>query len=471
MIDLTDLVQLMYLLYGTMICRHWSCYYFYKQLQHKYDVLFSSFLPLYLVISLPYTRRGNYFTWRRYLTPLQLYNPKPNKYDTQDQNDDITIDTVAASLSSLSVDLDAILSNPHNNLETQVTLSADCLIPAVGRHLSHRKTAEYAIRVLANLISLGNILNDDSFALAMYGLDPRNGSTAETGEITRVKSLNSMMSVSSDESCIEQNTTTEIMDGILSVLEWSGSDDRTIGAQEQAAKILFYITDPKLIASALTSGNDDDAKGDVNAVSDSRPIDVDAAASSDVILEFDVHRAFRAMLDHTTNSSSTPLQRWATASLRHLIIEDQRRACIFSSGPNKYQSFSSQLISTGGVMILCSLLASEDSDTRVYAVSALEAFVVGTREMEVMLNKSNRQIYQVGRAAEGDSAIVDTIVANGGCGYSLAQLLISSDESIAMKGCEFALSLMAPLLSDPRGSNQILRMCTSSASCGCSRGS
>ena len=371
---------------------------------------------------------------------------------------------VAASLSSLSVDLDAILSNPHNNLESQVTISADILIPAVGRHLSHRMTAEYAIRVLASLIMLGNILDDDSFALAIYGFDRRNGSK-DNGKINRVKSYSSMISVSSDESRVEQNTTTEIIDGILSVLEWSGSDDRTIGAQEQAAKILFYVSDPKLIAVALTRGNVDEEEN-IDGTNDSRPVDVDAVASTDIILELDIHRAFRAMFDHTTNSSSTTLQRWATASLRHLIIEDQRRACIFSSGSNKYQSFSSQLVSTGGVMILCSLLASDDSDTRVYATSALEAFVVGTREIEVTLNKSNRQSYRVGTGTKADSMIVDDIVANGGCGNSLAQLLISSDESIAMKGCAFALSLMAPLLSDPRGSNRILHICTSAASSG-----
>jgi hypothetical protein len=38
----------------------------------------------------------------------------------------------------------------------------------VGKHLKHRETAEYAIRVLASLLMLGNVVGDDSFALAVY---------------------------------------------------------------------------------------------------------------------------------------------------------------------------------------------------------------------------------------------------------------------------------------------------------------
>lgn len=179
-----------------------------------------------------------------------------------------------------------------------------------------------------------------------------------------------------------------------------------------------------------------------------------------------MHRAFRAMLDHATSSSSTSLQRWATASLRNLINEDQRRATHLASGSNKYQAFISQLVSTGGITILCSLMTSDDSDTRLHAASALEGIVLATREIEMMLNETGRQHYRVGCGTKSDSEIVNAIISNGGCGYSLTQLLISSDETVAMTGCGFALSLIQPLLSDPKGSSKTLHVCTSLASSG-----
>ena len=367
---------------------------------------------------------------------------------------------MSASLSSLSVDLVAILSNPQN-LENQVSIPAHIIIPAVGRHLGRRKSAEYAIRVLCSLVSLGNIVGDDSFAIAIYCVD--FDSTPEEVKMKHVQSYNSIVSVSSEESRSEQINKSEIVDGILSVLEWNGSDGRIIGAQEQAAKIIYYITDPKLISAALSNGDVDD--DNVDATNKGRPVDVDAVGSNDNhILELDVHRAFRAMLDHATSSSSPSLQRWATASLRHLIIEDQRRACVLSPSPEKYKPFTSQLVSTGGIMILCSLLASDDSETRLHAMSALKATVVTTREIETACNNSGQQHYRPGRATVADSDVVNAIVSSGGCGYSLAQLLISSDDAVAVEACEFSLSLMSPLLTDPKGSSKVLHIFTSLAS-------
>lgn len=369
---------------------------------------------------------------------------------------------MSASLSSLSVDLVAILSNPQN-LENQVSIPAHIIIPAVGRHLGRRESAEYAIRVLCSLVSLGNIVGDDSFAIAIYGVD--FDSTPEEEKMKHIQSYNSIVSMSSEESRSEKINKSEIVDGILSVLEWNGSDGRTIGAQEQAAKIIYYITDPKLISAALSNGDADDDNDDIDATNEGRPVNVDAVGSNDNhILELDVHRAFKAMLDHATSSSSPSLQRWATASLRHLIIEDQRRACVLSSSPDKYKPFTSQLVSTGGIMILCSLLASDDSETRLHAMSALKATVIATREIETACSDSNRQHYRPGRATVADSDVVNAIVSSGGCGYSLAQLLISSDDAVAVEACEFSLSLMSPLLTDPKGSSKVLHIFTSLAS-------
>eukprot|EP00804_Cyclotella_cryptica_P011755 CCRYP_011353-RA/>CCRYP_011353-RA protein AED:0.03 eAED:0.03 QI:203/0.6/0.66/1/0.8/0.66/6/0/2263 len=427
-------------------------------------------------------KRGNYFSWRRYLTPLQLYDgrKKPVLNTTTDgagssgdKTKEITIDTVAASLSSLSVDIDAILSNP-TNVDNQITIPAEVLIPAVGRHLGNRKTAEYAICVLASLVTLGNVVGNDSFALAVYGMDQSNNGM-NVAAMNRVRSSNSILSISSEESRSDQRLMTkpcEIVDGILSVLEWSGSDGRAVGALEQAAKIIFYITEPTFIANALSmlSSETEEHDGDPST-NNSKPVDVDPLGLTTNTLGLDVHRAIRAMLDHATNSSSQSLQRWATASLRHLIAEDHRLACIVSSGPNRYESFTSKLVSTGGVTILCSLLGSDDADTRLHATSALEAIVVATREIGMTSSDAGgNEFYRVGRGTKADSEIIDVIVSNGGCGSVLAHLLMSADESVAMKGCEFSLALIRPLLTDPRGSSRSLHTCTSSASFGISPG-
>jgi hypothetical protein len=211
---------------------------------------------------------------------------------------------------------------------------------------------------------------------------------------------------------------------------------------EQAAKVIYYITEPSFIAGAI-SKRETAVSGDADGA-----IDVDAVAESihGFLLRMDLHRAFRSMLDHATSSSSPSLQRWATATLRHLITEDQRRACVYSSGPLKYDSFMNQLVQTGGVMILCSLLAADDAETRAHATSTLEAVVIATRQIGLALNTNHLSggfSARVGRGTKDDSRIVDAIVSNGGCGPALAHLLISSDESVAMMGSSFASSTAA----------------------------
>ena len=61
--------------------------------------------------------------------------------------------------------------------------------------------------------------------------------------------------------------------------------------------------------------------------------------------------------------------------IKNLIAEDERRACLAvndvaamvavgeSAPPLSYELFVPQLIETGGIMILCSLLSADDADT------------------------------------------------------------------------------------------------------------
>jgi len=418
--------------------------------------------------------KGNYFSLRRYLTPLQLYDPDapPSSSGKKKAVDDgagsgektkeITIHTVAASLSSLSVDVESMVLDP-TSFQEKITIPASILVPAIGRHLKQRLTAEYAIRVLASLLMLGNVVGDESFALAIY---------EERGGLNDSESMNSATSADEEgrnrTSTLERMKAGEMVNDILAILEWSGSDSRTLSALEQATKVVFYITEPNFIASAI-SNLDSHRNGGEDGQNSDGPVDMDALANDEMdLLQIDIHRAFRSMLDHATTSASPSLQRWATASLRHLITEDQRRACVFSSGPSRYISFTSQLVSSGGVMILCSLLGADDADIRAHATSALEAIVIATREIGMAVNKSpgKKGFYRAGRGTKDDSAIVDAIVSNGGCGNTLVHLLISADESVAMMGCAFASALISPLLTDPRGSGRTLQFCSSSAASG-----
>ncbi|KAL7491837.1 hypothetical protein ACHAWT_001100 [Skeletonema menzelii] len=425
-------------------------------------------------------KRGNYFSLRRYLTSLQLYsddNTTTSKEEKKREDggtggeEQITLDMVAASLSSLSTDIDAMLLEPLTSFTDKMTIPANVLVPAVARHLKRRKTGEYAIRVLATLLQLGSVVGDDSFGLAVLGhvviaSDDDGAKDTEEKMMMQSNSTNSIPSLS-DRNKRNHNYVKDV----LKILEWNGNDIRTLSAQEQAVKVIYYITDPNFIAGALSM--QESLKEDENNASgggSNGPVDVDALSDEynermDEMIQIDIHRAFRSMLDHATSSASPSLQRWATACLRHLITEDQRRACSVAYSSSKYESFTSQLVTTGGVMILCSLLNSDDGETRAHATSALEAIVIATREIGLALHQApgkGKGLSRVGRGTERDSTIVDAIISNvGGSGLpALAHLLISADESVSMMGCSFILSLISPLLTDPRGSGRTLQQCS-----------
>jgi len=428
-------------------------------------------------------KRGNYFSLRRYLTSLQLYSDdaKDEKKREDDSStngeEQITLDMVAASLSSLSSDIDAMLLEPLTSFTDKMTIPASILVPAVARHLKRRKTGEYAVRVLATLLQLGSVVGDDSFGLAVLGhsiIVNDDGGAGEEENLMKSDSTHSIQSLSDRRKGATNDTSSNhnYVKDVLKVLEWNGNDIRTLSAQEQAVKVIYYITDPNFIASALSMK--ESLEEDENDVSDrSGPVDVDAVSDEyndrmDEMTQIDIHRAFRSMLDHATSSASPSLQRWATSCLRHLITEDQRRACSVAHSSSKYESFTSQLVSTGGVMILCSLLNSEDGETRAHATSALEAIVIATREIGLALHEPSgkgRGLSRVGRGTERDSTIVDAIISSvGGSGLpALAHLLISADESVSMMGCSFILSLISPLLTDPRGSGRTLQQCSNTA--------
>jgi hypothetical protein len=355
--------------------------------------------------------QGNFFSMRRYLTPLQLYDPDLN--DDDDDNGVATSANVNAALAALTDDLNQIVQSSEG-FEEKVTIPPEILVPCIAKHLNNKSnTADRAVRALASLLSLGSMVGKSDFAQAVYIHGKR-----------------------------------QTLDRILSILERSGSDRRTLFVQEQAAQSLFYLSDKEILSSlARRSGYESGDGGETGSVD-----------------SLDLSRTFQNVLDHASSSKNPNLQRWSAASVRNLIIEDQRRACMAintaaakaASGETanlEYESFLDQFVSSGGIMILCSLIGAEDSDTRAHATGALESILTSTRAIdEAMTALSEMTGGSLGRTSKKDGEIVRAITGSGGCGSSVSQLLLSADNSVAGMGCDFIASLVEPLLTNPGGS-------------------
>ena len=366
--------------------------------------------------------KGNFFSMRRYLTPLTLYNPGTmGETEEEDANGNVvaTAKNVAAALSALTSDLDGMLQS-SSGFEEKMTIPANVLIPAIVKHLSLRSTSDRAVRAIAALLALGSIVNNKEFCHSIYLYGGQ-----------------------------------QAIDDILTLLERSGSDRKTLFVQEQAARAIFYLTDATMLTSLIPKQSE---------LRDEKPNQEFGGVES-----LDLHRAFRSMLDHSSASKNPNLQRWATACIRNLVFEDQRRttngsndiAAAIAMGEQQpqanYDSFLEQLVSTGGIMILCSLIGADDSDTRAHAMGALGATLTATRAIDRSLSALYEMSGgQAGRQQEKDGDIVRAIVNGGGCGPSLSQLLLSADNGVANMGLGFASSLVLPLLEDPRGTATLM---------------
>lgn len=371
--------------------------------------------------------KGNYFSMRRYLTPLLLYDGDNtaelqkafgSNSSSTSRNDDgsavesINSTNVAAALTSLSQDLHSVLSD-STSFSEKVTIEADVLVPAICRHLAADETSDRAIRALSTLLALGSVVNDNSFASALF----------------------------------LQEDAGEIFGHILDLLEWSGTSVKTLAVQEQAAKVIFYLTSGGIMNGIMEM---EEASGHFQ----------NEGWMNSAVMLCDVPRVLRSMIDHTTQSASPSLQRWAAACIQNLISEDQRRACeavseAMSIGMSelRYTSFMVELVSSGGVMILSSLVASDDADTRAHAMAALAQIIDASRELNVRLGVFI-EAYQVQNIQTcSETAIVEAVVSSGACGPSLAQLLLSADNASASMACNFARSLVYPIISNPLGSS------------------
>ena len=376
--------------------------------------------------------KGNYFSMRRYLTPLLLFNGESKSEEELQKafgssigssgsgktNDDgsavesIDVTNVSAALTSLTQDLEAVLLD-STSFGEKVTIPPDVLVPAITRHLALEETSDRAIKALSTLLSLGNVVGDNSFAATVFLHQDANS----------------------------------VFENICKLLEWSGMGTKTLAVQEQAAKAIFYLTDKRVMGDILEM---EEANGHL----------FDEGWIHSAVMLCDAPRVLRSVLDHTTSTESPTLQRWSAACIRNLISEDERRGCeavseAMSMGYTelRYESFVTGLVSSGGAMILSSLVASDDADTRAHAMAALSQIIDAAREMNVRLGVFIEafQISNIQTCSE--TAIIETVVSSGACGASLAQLLLSADNSSAAMACDFARSLVYPVISNPLGTS------------------
>ena len=348
---------------------------------------------------------------RRYLTPLTLFDPE--NADDDDDGGVATARNVNAALAALTFDLDQIVHNAEG-FQDKVTIPPDILVSNIIKHLSSRsETAERAIRALASLLSLGSMVGKSDFANAVY-----------------------------------QHGNKKTLDQIMGILERSGSDRRTLFVQEKAAQVMFYLSEAHIISSLTRQSG---GRGDDSEVRDAE--------------SFDMQRCLRNMIDHSSSAKNPNLQRWATATVRNLVVEDQRRTCLainevaerVASGEQvaslDYESFLGTLVSSGGIMILCSLIGADDSDTRAHATSALGTILTATRAIDSAMSALSEMTGGVaGYSHRNDGDIVRAISAGSGFGPAVSQLLLSADNSVAGMGCQFVASLVLPILSDLKGS-------------------
>lgn len=347
--------------------------------------------------------KSNYFSMRRYLPALQLFDPtKPlptvgttetkslknifnldsEKIDSESSSEysGVTEEQVCAAISSLISDLDDVLMDA-TSFHEKVTIPANILIPAISRHLNYSGTSDRAIHALSTLLALGKIVGDDSFAVAVF-----EKSSSENGE-TSEEDIN-------------------IINSIHKLLELHDSSDHTLFIQEQAARAISFLSDSETLSN----------------------MDL-----PDTYKLTDVWRSLRNLLDHVTSSKNADLQRWAAASIRNLIQLGMMHSLDSddASSAGSRKPFIKQLVEIGGVATLCCLLEAEDGDTRAYAIGALSSTIDATRD--------------AGEAG-CDADLILGIANTGACGSAVSHLLLSSDVNVAQTSISFASKVVYPLL-------------------------
>ncbi|GMH86363.1 hypothetical protein TrST_g82 [Triparma strigata] len=167
----------------------------------------------------------------------------------------------------------------------------------------------------------------------------------------------------------------EVWDNILGVL----GRDSPVDVVTLACKCLFYLTESDLHSSALMNDNADSAdsvdsrfqSSDSQKSRSRRNSFEDSSPPEEAPPVFPIDRAISAVVEHIT-SAVLATQRWSVATISNILSLDN--------------SSLNTLTSSGGLMILTSLLNSSDDDTKSHASYALQSAVTISNHSETLLN-------------------------------------------------------------------------------------
>eukprot|EP00979_Chaetoceros_neogracilis_P009645 scaffold2192_cov268-Chaetoceros_neogracile.AAC.47 len=104
----------------------------------------------------------------------------------------------------------------------------------------------------------------------------------------------------------------------------------------------------------------------------------------------------------------------------------------------RYESFVTEVVSSGGAMILSSLVSSDDADTRGHAVAALSQIIDAARNINVRLGVFI-EAFQIQNVQISETAIIEAVVSSASMACDFARSLV------------FPISLVFPMITNPLG--------------------
>mmetsp|Transcript_29598 Transcript_29598/g.58649 ORF Transcript_29598/g.58649 Transcript_29598/m.58649 type:complete len:230 (+) Transcript_29598:1324-2013(+) len=226
---------------------------------------------------------------RRYLVPLHHFT-----HDAAATADEVQ--EIVKALKCLHSDIDRLVQTSG---EAHMVPPPYQVMGPIAGHLDHSSTELPALLALGAVLAWANMRDDGSYAAAAYVPAASNDPKEEFDR----------------DEAPPLGGADALLPSLFRLLERNASTGNTdvLAAQEQAARVLAYLTDPDVLSYLPGSA-------------------------------LDMHRATRSCLDHLT-STHVGLQRWAVACAVYLLLEDGRR---WTGSDGGYAAFTPLLTETSG---------------------------------------------------------------------------------------------------------------------------
>lgn len=317
-----------------------------------------------------------------------------------------------------------------------ISISADVLIPAIGRHLfvrdsvmsmenpvKFRDCLYMGVRALATLLAITHNQGDFSYARATHRAynEDQKGGVNIPNSIVDVLELE-LSALTEECSAFRRRHHHHEVDEDEMILTIKA----VTVAQEQAARILFYITHPKVMES-------------FDVVMENEPMIMGGGGGGNnaMLSCLEVQRNMQALSRvydpngsrHDTNF----FRRFVAASIHNLLLENNRQERLSMKPHSRPFLIGDELDIKSMVSCLSYLLgASEDNDARVHAVGALN---------QMLLLTSGPQYITMEESTLVRLAIIGCLEFSF---YSLADLVSSGDAVFVEVVLSFMTSLVVP---------------------------